>query len=56
MPRQLRKTQAFLELPRHFRKCQISANACDIYKLKNDKILYTNHTWVIQKASLIRKA
>ncbi len=31
MPRQLRKHQAFLELPRHFRKCRISANACDIY-------------------------
>jgi hypothetical protein len=31
MPRQLRKIQAFLELPRHFQKCQISSNACDIY-------------------------
>jgi len=31
LPRQLRKIQAFPELPRHFRKCLISANACDIY-------------------------
>ena len=31
MPRQLMKIQAFLELPRHFQKCQISSNACDIY-------------------------
>jgi len=30
LPRQLRKHQAFPELPRHFRKCRISANACDI--------------------------
>jgi len=30
MPRQLMKIQAFLELPRHFRKCQISSNACDM--------------------------
>jgi len=27
MPRQLRKIQAFLELSRHFRICQISSNA-----------------------------
>ena len=31
MPRQLRKIQAFPELPRHFRKCLISANPCDTY-------------------------
>ncbi len=31
MSRQLRKIQAFLELPRHFRKCLISANAYDIH-------------------------
>jgi len=31
MPRQLRELQAFPELPRHFRKCRISANACDIH-------------------------
>jgi len=31
MPRQLREVQAFPELPRHFRKCRISANACDMY-------------------------
>jgi len=31
MPRQLRKIQAFLELPRHFQKCQISSNAWYMY-------------------------
>ena len=31
MPRQLRKLQAFPEMPRHFRKCLISAIPCDIY-------------------------
>ena len=32
MPRQLRKVQAFPEMPRDFRKCLISAIPCDIYK------------------------
>ena len=31
MPRQLWKLQAFPELPRHLRKCLISAIPCDIY-------------------------
>jgi hypothetical protein len=31
MPRQLRKLQSFPEMTRHFRKCLISAIACDIY-------------------------
>ncbi len=30
MPRQLRKLQAFPEMPSHLRKCLISAIACDI--------------------------
>ena len=33
MPRQLRKLQAFPEMPRDFRKCLISAIPCDIYNL-----------------------
>ncbi len=32
MPRQLRKLQTFPEMTRHFRKCVISAIACDIYR------------------------
>jgi len=35
MPRQLRKLQAFPEMTRHFRKCVISAIACDIYNCEN---------------------
>ena len=31
MPRQLRKVQAFPEMPRDFRKCLISAIPCDIH-------------------------
>ncbi len=40
MPGQLWKPQAFPELPRHFRKCQISANAYDIYTGINTNIFY----------------
>jgi len=35
MPRQLRKVQAFPEMPRDFRKCLISAIPCDIYNIPN---------------------
>ncbi len=31
MPSQLQKFQAFPEMPSHFRKCVISAIACDKY-------------------------
>jgi hypothetical protein len=42
MPRQLRELQAFPELPRHFWKCLISANACDIYRwIYYSKRIYT---------------
>jgi hypothetical protein len=40
-PGQLRKLQALPELPRHFRKCLISAIACDIDKDKKNNLLWT---------------
>ncbi len=51
MPRQLRKLQAFPEMTRHFRKCVISAIACDInstkkyiiYKFALSLLIYKSH-------------
>jgi len=37
LPRQFREYQAFLELPRHFRKCLIPSIPCNIY----DAAMYT---------------
>ncbi len=51
MPRQLRKLQAFPEMPSHFRKCVISAIACDIYFINTN---YKKHDYAHLKIKFCR--